>query len=30
HSPAFAPLLQPTLDTGVRALTVAALAWLGT
>ncbi|MFH8505235.1 amidohydrolase [Streptomyces flaveolus] len=28
HSPAFAPVLQPTLDTGVRALTVAALAWL--
>lgn len=29
HSPAFAPLVQPTLDTGVSALTVAALAWLG-
>ncbi|WP_458248305.1 M20 family metallopeptidase [Streptomyces sp. MAI_2237] len=29
HSPAFAPVLQPTLDTGVSALTVAALAWLG-
>ncbi|MFD8204672.1 amidohydrolase [Streptomyces sp. NPDC059701] len=28
HSPAFAPVLQPTLDTGVRALTTAALAWL--
>lgn len=30
HSPHFAPVLQPTLDTGVKALTVAALAWLGT
>ncbi|WP_327175623.1 amidohydrolase [Streptomyces sp. NBC_01335] len=29
HSPFFAPVLQPTLDTGVSALTVAALAWLG-
>ncbi|MGW3357543.1 M20 family metallopeptidase [Streptomyces bungoensis] len=29
HSPAFAPVVQPTLDTGVSALTVAALAWLG-
>ncbi|SDN07534.1 amidohydrolase [Actinacidiphila guanduensis] len=28
HSPRFAPVLQPTLDTGVRALVVAALAWL--
>ncbi|MER5437845.1 amidohydrolase [Streptomyces sp. NPDC002790] len=28
HSPYFAPVLQPTLDTGVRALTAAALAWL--
>ncbi|MGD6740505.1 M20/M25/M40 family metallo-hydrolase [Streptomyces sp. BH106] len=28
HSPHFAPVLQPTLDTGVRALTAAALAWL--
>ncbi|MEU1489069.1 M20 family metallopeptidase [Streptomyces sp. NPDC005776] len=28
HSPAFAPVIQPTLDTGVSALTVAALAWL--
>ncbi|MGW4783493.1 M20 family metallopeptidase [Streptomyces sp. NPDC004230] len=28
HSPAFAPIVQPTLDTGVSALTVAALAWL--
>jgi hippurate hydrolase len=29
HSPTFAPVTQPTLDTGVSALTVAALAWLG-
>ncbi|MFI1960467.1 amidohydrolase [Streptomyces althioticus] len=29
HSPAFAPVIQPTLDTGVGAMTVAALAWLG-
>lgn len=29
HSPAFAPVVQPTLNTGVGALTVAALAWLG-
>lgn len=28
HSPHFAPVLQPTLDTGTQALTVAALAWL--
>ncbi|CAL9387555.1 amidohydrolase [Streptomyces sp. enrichment culture] len=28
HSPRFAPVLQPTLDTGVTALTAAALAWL--
>jgi hippurate hydrolase len=28
HSPAFAPVLQPTLDTGTEALVVAALAWL--
>lgn len=28
HSPAFAPVIQPTLDTGTEALTVAALAWL--
>ncbi|MBB3082454.1 hypothetical protein [Geodermatophilus sabuli] len=28
HSAAFAPVLQPTLDTGTRALVVAALAWL--
>ncbi|MDN5795753.1 MAG: amidohydrolase [Intrasporangium sp.] len=29
HSAAFAPVLQPTLDTGTAALVVAALAWLG-
>ncbi|MBR7673344.1 amidohydrolase [Streptomyces daliensis] len=29
HSPFFAPLIQPTVDTGVRAMTVAALTWLG-
>ena len=28
HSPEFAPVIQPTLDTGTQALTVAALAWL--
>ena len=28
HSPAFAPVLQPTLDTGTQALIVAALTWL--
>jgi hippurate hydrolase len=28
HSPAFAPVLQPTLDTGTQAMLVAALAWL--
>jgi amidohydrolase len=28
HSPAFAPVLQPTLDTGTQALVLAALAWL--
>jgi hippurate hydrolase len=30
HSAKFAPVLQPTLDTGTTALVVAALAWLGT
>ena len=30
HSPFFAPVLQPTLDTGTRALVVAALAYLVT
>ncbi|WP_353808225.1 amidohydrolase [Agromyces sp. SYSU T00194] len=29
HSPLFAPLPQPTLDTGVAAMTAAALEWLG-
>ncbi|TMR00490.1 amidohydrolase [Actinomadura soli] len=29
HSPRFAPVVQPTLDTGIAALTVAALEWLG-
>jgi amidohydrolase len=29
HNPAFAPVIQPTLDTGTQALVVAALAWLG-
>ncbi|WP_406151254.1 M20 family metallopeptidase [Streptomyces sp. NBC_01012] len=29
HSASFAPVVQPTLDTGVSAVTVAALAWLG-
>jgi metal-dependent amidase/aminoacylase/carboxypeptidase family protein len=28
HSATFAPVLQPTLDTGTEALVVAALAWL--
>ena len=28
HSAAFAPVIQPTLDTGTEALVVAALAWL--
>src|SRR3954447_3301455 len=28
HSSAFAPVMQPTLDTGTSALVVAALAWL--
>jgi hippurate hydrolase len=28
HSPLFAPVLQPTLDTGTHALVAAALAWL--
>ena len=29
HSARFAPVIQPTLDTGTQALVVAALAWLG-
>jgi len=28
HSPTFAPVIQPTVDTGTQALVVAALAWL--
>ncbi|MEV6793126.1 M20 family metallopeptidase [Streptomyces sp. NPDC051320] len=28
HSPAFAPVMQPTLDTGIKTLVAAALAWL--
>ncbi|HWG26025.1 amidohydrolase [Actinospica sp.] len=28
HSPHFAPLIEPTLSTGVEALVIAALAWL--
>lgn len=28
HSPAFAPVIQPTLDTGTQTLVTAALAWL--
>ncbi|MGC2654260.1 MAG: amidohydrolase [Mycobacterium sp.] len=28
HSPTFAPVVQPTLDTGTEALVIAALAWL--
>jgi amidohydrolase len=30
HSPEFAPVIQPTLDTGTQALVTAALAWLAT
>jgi hypothetical protein len=29
HAAGFAPVIQPTLDTGTSALVVAALAWLG-
>ncbi len=29
HSPQFAPILHPTLETGVEALVVGAMAWLG-
>jgi hippurate hydrolase len=29
HSPSFAPVIQPTCDTGTEALVVAALGWLG-
>jgi hippurate hydrolase len=28
HSATFAPVLQPTLDTGTQAMAAAALAWL--
>jgi hypothetical protein len=28
HSPHFAPVIEPTLTTGIQALTVAARAWL--
>lgn len=28
HSPRFAPVIHPTLETGVKALVVAAHAWL--
>jgi len=28
HSPKFAPVIQPALDTGTQALVAAALAWL--
>jgi hypothetical protein len=28
HNPAFAPIIHPTLETGVKALVVAAHAWL--
>jgi hippurate hydrolase len=29
HNPAFAPVIHPTLETGIEAMTVSALAWLG-
>jgi hippurate hydrolase len=29
HSPFFAPVIQPTLDTGTEALVVATMSWLG-
>jgi hypothetical protein len=29
HSPQFATVLHPTMETGVEALVVRALAWLG-
>lgn len=29
HSPKFAPVIEPTLETGTAALVVAALAWIG-
>jgi hypothetical protein len=30
HNPAFAPVLHPTLETGVAAMVVASHAWLAT
>jgi hippurate hydrolase len=30
HSPYFAPVVEPTLTTGIQALTVAARTWLRT
>ena len=30
HSPYFAPVIHPTVESGVETLVVAALAWLGT
>jgi hippurate hydrolase len=30
HNPRFAPVIHPALETGVEAMVVAALAWLGT
>jgi len=30
HSPQFAPVIEPTLSTGIQALVIAALHWLGT
>lgn len=30
HSPKFAPVLHPTLQTGVEAAVVSAMAWLAT
>jgi hippurate hydrolase len=30
HSARFAPVLQPTLDTGTQAMATAAMAWVGT
>jgi len=29
HNPRFLPVLHPTLETGVEAMVVAAMAWLG-
>jgi hippurate hydrolase len=29
HSPQFAPILHPTLETGIEAMVVGAMAWLG-